>query len=110
EIALTALEMTTYRALAPLASGQAPGDEASIIKIAATETAQAVTELYVTLAGEYGAPFFADRHRADWRKGLEDIPAFAAPGVADYFYTRAQSIYGGTNEIQRNIIARQLGL
>jgi alkylation response protein AidB-like acyl-CoA dehydrogenase len=110
EIALAALEMTTYRALAPLASGQAPGDEASILKIAATETAQAITELYVNLAGEYGAPFFADRSRPDWRAGLEDIPAFAAPGVADYFYTRAQTIYGGTNEIQHNIIARQMGL
>lgn len=110
EIALLGLEMTTLRALAPLTNGEAPGDEASIIKIAATETAQAVTELYLELAGPYAQPFFADRHDAEWRSGLEDIPAFAAPGTASYFFTRAQTIYGGATEIQKNIIARQLGL
>lgn len=110
EITLLGLEMTTLRALAPLTNGEAPGDEASIIKIAATETAQAVTELNLELAGPYAQPFFADRHDADWRSGLEDIPAFAAPGTASYFFTRAQTIYGGATEIQKNIIARQLGL
>ena len=110
EVQLDALEMTVLRALAPLASGQAPGDEASIIKIAATETAQAVTELFVELAGVYGLPMFADRSRPDWRAGLEDIPAFAAPAIASYFITRAQTIYGGTTEIQKNIIGRQLGV
>jgi alkylation response protein AidB-like acyl-CoA dehydrogenase len=110
EVQLDALEMTVLRALAPLASGQAPGDEASIIKIAATETAQAVTELYVELAGVYGLPMFADRSGPDWRAGLEDVPGFAAPAIASYFITRAQTIYGGTTEIQKNIIGRQLGL
>lgn len=110
EIQLLALEMTTLRALAPLTNGEAPGDEASIIKIAATETAQAVTERGLELAGPYAQPFFADRSGAGWRDGLEDIPAFAAPTTASYFFTRAQTIYGGTTEIQKNIIARQLGL
>jgi alkylation response protein AidB-like acyl-CoA dehydrogenase len=110
ELQLQALEMTTLRALAPLASGEAPGDEASIIKIAATETAQAVTELFLELAGPYAQPFFPDRSAADWRGNLGDIPAFAAPGTASYFFTRAQTIYGGATEIQKNIIARQLGL
>jgi len=110
EIRLDALEMTVLRALAPLTTGAAPGDEASIIKIAATETAQAITELQVELAGIYGMPFFQDRYRPDWRAGLETIPAFAAPGLADYFYTRAQTIYGGATEVQKNIIAKQLGL
>ena len=110
EITLTSLEFTTLRALAPLASGEAPGDESSIIKIAATEAAQAVTELYLELAGPYAQPFFADRYGADWRAGLEDIPAFAAPGTASYFFTRAQTIYGGATEVQKNIIARQLGI
>ena len=110
DLQLQGLEMTTLRALAPLASGEAPGDEASIIKIAATETAQAVTELFLELAGPYAQPFFADRRASDWRGNLGDIPAFAAPSVASYFFTRAQTIYGGATEIQKNIIARQLGL
>ncbi len=110
EIRLDALEITVLRALAPLSTGAAPGDEASIIKIAATETAQAITELQVELAGVYASPFFPDRYRADWRAGLEMIPDFAAPGVADYFFTRAQTIYGGATEVQKNIIAKQLGL
>jgi alkylation response protein AidB-like acyl-CoA dehydrogenase len=110
EIQLQSLEMTVLRALAPLANGSAPGDEASIIKILATETAQAITEMYVELAGIYGLPFFPDRHAADWRVGLEDIPAFAAPGVGSYFLARAQTIYGGATEVQKNIIAKQLQL
>ncbi len=110
EIDILCLEMTTLRALAPLSNGEAPGDEASIIKIAATETAQQVTERGLELAGPYAQPFFADRHGADWRAGLEDIPAFAAPETATYFFTRAQTIYGGATEIQKTIIARQLGL
>ncbi len=110
EIALTALEYTTLRALAPLASGQAPGLESSTIKIAATETAQAISTLMLELAGPYAAPFFADRTGPDWRAGFDEIPAFAAPATASYFFERAQTIYGGSTEVQKNIIARQLGL
>ncbi|WP_293679121.1 acyl-CoA dehydrogenase family protein [uncultured Phenylobacterium sp.] len=110
EIELLSLEMTVFRALAPLTNGEAPGDEASILKILATENAQAISERALELAGPYAPPFFPDRHAADWRSGLEDIPAFAPPAVASYFFTRAQTIYGGATEIQKNIIARQLGL
>lgn len=110
EVQLDALEMTVLRALAPLAAGQAPGDEASIIKIAATETAQAITELFVELAGLHALPKFPDRSGPDWRANLGEIPAFAAPATAAYFLARAQTIYGGATEIQKNIIARQLGL
>ena len=110
EIRLDALEITVLRALAPLSTGAAPGDEASVIKIEATETAQAITELQAELAGLFGLPFFPDRHAADWKDGFDTIPRFAAPGVADYFFTRAQTIYGGATEVQKNIIAKQLGL
>ena len=110
ELRIDALEMTLLRVLAPLASGAAPGDESSILKIMATEAAQAVTELQLELAGVYALPFFPDRYGADWRAGLEDIPAFAAPTTAGYFFTRAQTIYGGATEIQKTIIGRVLGL
>jgi alkylation response protein AidB-like acyl-CoA dehydrogenase len=110
EIQLDALEMTLLRALAPLAAGAPPGDEASILKIAATENAQAITELMLELADIYAQPFFADRSHDQWRAGFEDVPGYAAPSTAAYFITRAQTIYGGTTEVQKNIIARQLGL
>jgi alkylation response protein AidB-like acyl-CoA dehydrogenase len=109
EIRLAALEFTTLRALAPLSAGQAPGDEASILKIAATEVAQLITELGVELAGLHALPAIPDRDAPTWRDGLETIPPFAVPATAAYFFTRAQSIYGGANEIQRNIIFRTLG-
>jgi alkylation response protein AidB-like acyl-CoA dehydrogenase len=109
EIRLAALEYTTLRALAPLDAGQAPGDEASILKVVATEVAQLITELGLELAGLFATPCVPDRTAPTWRDGLETIPLFAIPATAAYFFTRAQSIYGGTNEIQRNIIFRMLG-
>jgi alkylation response protein AidB-like acyl-CoA dehydrogenase len=108
EVALTALEYTTLRALAPLESGKAPGDESSVIKILATENAQAITELFIELAGPYAAPFIADRTHDSWLSGLEIIPAFAIPSTAAYFFARAQTIYGGSTEIQKNIIYRTI--
>jgi alkylation response protein AidB-like acyl-CoA dehydrogenase len=105
---LSSLEFTTLRALAPLAAGQAPSDESSILKIMATELAQEITELGLELVGPYGAIEIRDRREPSWRDGLEMTPAYAVPMTADYFFTRAQSIYGGTNEIQRNIIYRMI--
>ncbi len=110
ELRVEALEITVLRVLAPLASGAAPGNESSILKIMATETAQAITELNLELAGVYGAPYFEDRSGADWKTGFDAIPTFAPSAVAGYFLARAQTIYGGATEIQKNIIARQLGL
>ena len=109
EIRLAALEFTTLRALAPLAAGQAPGDEASILKVVATEVAQLITELGLELAGLHAMASIPNRDAPTWRAGLETIPAFAIPATAAYFFTRAQTIYGGANEIQRNIIFRMLG-
>jgi alkylation response protein AidB-like acyl-CoA dehydrogenase len=111
DIDLLALEYTLFRALAPLVAGQAPGNESSLLKIMATEHAQAISELYLDLAGPYAAPLVRDRSQPDWRKAIgDDIPAFAPPAVALYFGTRAQTIYGGATEVQKNIVARQMGL
>ncbi len=104
EIRVDALEITVLRVLCSVKDGGAPGKEASILKIMATETAQEITGLFCVAAAEHGMRKFPDSVSPEWT----GASAFAAPGVATYFGTRAQSIYGGTNEIQRNIIAKHV--
>ncbi len=106
EIDLTALEFTELRTLAGESSGKGPGLESSILKIKGTEIQQRLTELTLEAAGHYGAPYL---------RGLGHNFAVGpdyADGVAGtYFNTRKTSIFGGSNEIQRNIIAKMvLGL
>ena len=105
EMAVDGLEMTVFRILSALSAGGSPGDAASTVKILATTTHQQITELMLDAVGHFGQPFGKAGDLPD------SLPAFAAPDVATYFGGRAQSIYGGTNEIQRNIIAKKvLGL
>jgi alkylation response protein AidB-like acyl-CoA dehydrogenase len=108
EIELLALEMTVMRVLAN--RGKAPGPEASILKIKGTEIQQALTELMMEALGPYALPFRPEAMALD----AEDEPVgpeFAAPLAARYFNYRKVTIYGGSNEIQRNIIAQMvLGL
>ncbi|HEX7757863.1 MAG TPA: acyl-CoA dehydrogenase family protein [Caulobacteraceae bacterium] len=107
EIDLTALEFTELRTLAGESSGQGPGPESSILKIKGTEIQQRLTDLALEAAGHYGAPYLRDLPHNSGAIGPE-----YADGVAGaYFNTRKTSIYGGSNEIQRNIIAKMvLGL
>jgi alkylation response protein AidB-like acyl-CoA dehydrogenase len=105
EMAVDGLEMTVFRVLSGLSSGGSPGNEASTIKILATQTHQQITELFLDTAAAFAQPGFS--------ANASDIglPLHAARDVSAYFAGRAQSIYGGTNEIQRTIIARKvLGL
>jgi alkylation response protein AidB-like acyl-CoA dehydrogenase len=107
EIDLTALEFTELRTLAGESSGKGPGPESSILKIKGTEIQQRLTELTLEAAGHYGAP-----HLLGMAHNLAAIgPMDARGGAGAYFNTRKTSIYGGSNEIQRNIIAKMvLGL
>ncbi len=96
--------------MAAMASGRNPGPASSTLKIQGTEAQQRIQELAIEVAGDYAAP---DQHEA--RQPGSGLPALtndsAMIAAPRYFNGRAASIYGGSNEIQRGIIARQvLGL
>ena len=110
EIDYLALHYTTLRALAPLASGQAPGQESSALKILATESSQAITEVALDFAGPNAAPFAPDRSAPDWTETIGGASRDGPLATYAYFSARAETIYGGSTEVQKNIIARQLGL
>jgi alkylation response protein AidB-like acyl-CoA dehydrogenase len=105
EIDLMALEYTELRVLAQVATGGAPGPESSLLKIKGTEIQQAIQELRMELAGYYQGVFVPEG--ADDPSG-HDFGDFAR---YRYMYGRASTIYGGSNEVQKNIIAKAvLGL
>ncbi|MCP5015255.1 MAG: pimeloyl-CoA dehydrogenase large subunit [Ketobacter sp.] len=100
EVDLMALEYTELRAIASVVDGGAPGPESSILKIRGTEIQQAVAELSVEACGYY-AHALGD--------GIGN--GYAGPISTKYLYGRAATIYGGSNEVQKNIIAKMvLGL
>jgi alkylation response protein AidB-like acyl-CoA dehydrogenase len=110
EVDLSALEFTELRTLAGEASGKGPGPESSLLKVKGTEIQQRITELVMEAAGHYAAPYF--RQFPDAGSNEYPIgPDFAHRVAPTYFNMRKTSIYGGSNEIQRNIIAKMvLGL
>ncbi len=109
EIELRALEMTELRIVTAEQQGRAPGPEASLLKIKGTEVAQAITELLVEAAGYDALP---DRQALAADGNAPPIGPDYADSIAPYYFNwRKTSIYGGSNEIQRNIIAKAvLGL
>jgi alkylation response protein AidB-like acyl-CoA dehydrogenase len=109
EVDLTVLEFTELRTLAREAAGRGPGPESSLLKIKGTEIQQRLTELTLEAAGTYGAPYF--RGLPGDTNEYPIGPHFAHQSAPQYFNVRKTSIYGGSNEIQRNIIAKMvLGL
>src|SRR5690349_3391017 len=107
EIELLALEMTNLRILTAERNGKPPGVEASMLKIKGTEIQQAITELLLEAIGPYAMPFEQRALHEGWND--EPIgPDYAAPLAAHYFNWRKVSIFGGSNEIQRNIIAKMM--
>jgi len=105
EIELMALEMTVLRVLAQ--EHKAPGPEASVLKVRGTEIQQTLTELMVEAAGPMALPFdasYLETETAHSVAGDDD----AAPLAGYYFNFRKTSIYGGSNEIQRNIITQMI--
>jgi alkylation response protein AidB-like acyl-CoA dehydrogenase len=104
EIDLMALEITNLRVLAAEAERRAPGAEASLLKVKGTEIQQALAELMMQAVGPYALPFRPEAGSS----GASVGPAYASPLAATYLNLRKTSIYGGSNEIQKNIIAQTI--
>ncbi|MFZ5512657.1 MAG: acyl-CoA dehydrogenase family protein [Pseudomonadota bacterium] len=107
EIDLMALEITNLRVLSAEAEKRAPGPEASILKIKGTEIQQAITELLVEAVGPYALPFRREAMAAGYQGDVVG-PDYAASLAAHYLNMRKLSIYGGSNEIQKNIISQMI--
>jgi len=110
EIELLALEYTELRTLAAVSTGKAPGPESSILKIKGTEIQQSLDELNVEMAGYYGLPFVPEQYYADFDDTLVGSGQ-QANSSPRYFNNRKATIYGGSTEVQFNIISKAvLGL
>jgi len=107
EIDLTALEFTELRTLAGEAAGKGPGPESSILKVKGTEIQQRITELTLEAVGSYGHPYFRD-FPEEGGNAFPIGPDYAHHAAPTYFNYRKTSIYGGSNEIQRNIITKMI--
>ncbi len=105
EIDLMALETTVLRVITREA--HAPGPEASMLKVKGSELQQQLTELMVEALGPDALPFDTDylEGKADHAVTGDDA---AAPLTAYYFNYRKTSIYGGSNEVQKNIITQMI--
>ncbi|MGE4326859.1 MAG: acyl-CoA dehydrogenase family protein [Pseudodonghicola sp.] len=105
EAQFASLEMMALKVLSDVASGSSPGPASSLLKIRGTEIAQRISELGMEAAGQYAlaAP------RPQERGNLPPLgPREAEMAMSNYLWRRAMSIYGGSNEIQRNIIAKRI--
>ncbi|HSG89431.1 MAG TPA: acyl-CoA dehydrogenase family protein [Pseudomonadales bacterium] len=108
EIELQALSMTELRVLAQVEQGGAPGPESSILKIKGTELSQSVAMMMIEAFGYYGMAY--PDHALIDNEGPIGHP-YVLPAMKGMLYGRASTIFGGSNEIQKNIISKAvLGL
>jgi len=113
EIKIDSLDATEQRIFSALSAGQAVGPESSMLKCEGSDTQQAITELILEATGAYAAPFIQDSFAVarDGANADLPMPQYAVPVAPSYFNYRKTSIYAGSNEIQRNIMAKMvLGL
>ena len=104
EIDLLAAEYSELRTLAAMSKGGHPGPESSILKIKGTDLQQGLSDLFVEALGYYAHPFMSEEDLISNEGRIG--PDFAANVMPHYLNYRKVSIYGGSNEIQRNVIAK----
>ncbi|RNF34284.1 acyl-CoA dehydrogenase family protein [Paracoccus methylarcula] len=103
ETELEALRITNLRMLANAKGGAAGGIESSMLKLKGTQVRQAIQDLYRSALGPQAAPMANELSENELA-----VPVEAARAAPAYFNNRKLSIFGGSNEIQRNIVAKEL--
>jgi alkylation response protein AidB-like acyl-CoA dehydrogenase len=108
QLELMALEVTVLKVMSTRRG--APGPEASVLKLKGSEIRQTLTELHMLALGPYAAPHLAELLAPEHTlEPLHELLAGAgAAATGQYLNFRKATIYGGSNEVQRNIIAKQL--
>ena len=107
EIDLENMKTTNLRVLAAAGAGHAPTAESSMLKIRGTEIRQQISDLMRRAAGVYAQPFVTEALEEGFN-GPAVGPDFAAPAASHYFNYRKLSIFGGSNEVQREIISKAI--
>jgi alkylation response protein AidB-like acyl-CoA dehydrogenase len=105
EIDLMALQATVWRTIDEEEGGEGSATTPSVLKIRGSELLQRINLLQAEALGEYALPFYP---APKYREGPLPGPDYAAGVMADLLYRRASTIFGGSNEIQRNLIARSV--
>ena len=107
EIDLENMKTTNLRGIASVAGGGVPGAESSMLKIRGTEIRQEILSLMRRAVGPYALPFIEEAQYEGYAE--EPVgPKEAATAAANYFNYRKLSIFGGSNEIQKNIISKMI--
>jgi len=107
EIDLENMKTTNLRVIAAVAGGGVPGAESSMLKIRGTEIRQEISSLARRAMGPYAQPFIEEALHESFNDEAVG-PEEAAPLASQYFNNRKLSIFGGSNEIQKNIISKMI--
>ena len=111
EMDLKALEFTELRVLSKENKGMPPGPEASLLKIRGSEIQQRITELTMNAVGYYGLVKNLDKEDSIGSNSNQVGPDYSFNVASNYLNMRKTTIYGGSNEIQKNILTKMvLGL
>jgi alkylation response protein AidB-like acyl-CoA dehydrogenase len=105
EVDIVALEMLVLRVLSAVKAGKNSLDIAGLLKIKGSEIQQRYSELMMLAAGPYALPLIEEAMNAGWQGEFVGA-AHCAPLASTYFNLRKTTIYGGSNEVQRNIVAQ----
>ncbi len=106
EVDVVALEMMVLRVLSAEKSGKQSLDIAGLLKIRGSEIQQRYSELMMLAGGAYSLPLIREAMHAGWQGDYPGSAVHCAPLASTYFNMRKTTIYGGSNEVQRNIVSQ----